>query len=131
MRLLNQQSARQSTRVPSSLLLVLVGVLASVAVADARAGTKKDGAGAFSTRHYRNLFAELGHSKKEISTKIDTAYQQLFHGDPETQSVVFSAGKNANGPLAYLTDWNNHDVRTEGMSYGMMISVELNQKAEF
>ena len=47
------------------------------------------------------------------------------------QSVVFSAGKNANGPLAYLTDWNNHDVRTEGMSYGMMISVELNQKAEF
>jgi oligosaccharide reducing-end xylanase len=131
MRLLNQQSARQSTRVTSSLLLVLVGVLASVAVPDARAGTKKDGAGAFSTRHYRNLFAELGHSKKEISTKIDTAYQQLFHGDPETQSVVFSAGKNANGPLAYLTDWNNHDVRTEGMSYGMMISVELNQKAEF
>jgi oligosaccharide reducing-end xylanase len=31
----------------------------------------------------------------------------------------------------YLTDWNNHDVRTEGMSYGMMISVQLGKKAEF
>ncbi|HEV2214076.1 MAG TPA: glycosyl hydrolase family 8, partial [Terracidiphilus sp.] len=30
-----------------------------------------------------------------------------------------------------VTDWANHDVRTEGMSYGMMISVELNRKPEF
>ncbi len=87
--------------------------------------------GAFATGHYRNLFAEAGHSEKEISQKIDSTFQQLFHGDPEAQSLVFSAGKNANGPLAYLTDWNNHDVRTEGMSYGMMIAVQLNKKAEF
>ena len=136
MRLLNRLRAhrrwgRQSTRATVSLLLVFLSVLAAVAEPVARAATNQDGAGAFSTRHYRNLFAELGHSKKEISAKIDAAYQQLFHGNPETESVVFSAGANANGPLAYLTDWNNHDVRTEGMSYGMMISVELNQKAEF
>jgi oligosaccharide reducing-end xylanase len=90
-----------------------------------------NGAGAFATHHYRNLFAESGHSKKEISAKINAAYKQLFHGDAQTQSVFFYAGKNANGPLAYLTDWNNHDVRTEGMSYGMMISVQLNKKKEF
>ena len=130
----NRPGGRQSTRATVSLFLVFVvfvGVLASVAEADARAAANQDSAGAFSTRHYRNLFAELGHSKKAISAKIDAAYQQLFHGDPETESVVFSAGTNAQGPLAYLTDWNHHDVRTEGMSYGMMISVELNQKAEF
>jgi oligosaccharide reducing-end xylanase len=89
------------------------------------------GSGAFATGNYRNLFAEAGHSQAEISAKIDAAFQQLFHGDPEEQSVVFSVGKNADGPLAYLTDWNNHDVRTEGMSYGMMIAVQLNKKAEF
>jgi oligosaccharide reducing-end xylanase len=89
------------------------------------------GKGAFATGKYRNLFAELGHSDSEISAKIDAAYHQLFHGDPQQQSVVFFAGKNENGPLAYLTDWNNHDVRTEGMSYGMMIAVQLDKKSEF
>jgi oligosaccharide reducing-end xylanase len=90
-----------------------------------------DGTGAYATGKYRNLFKEDGHSEKEIRAKIDAAYEQLFHGDPRTQSVVFAAGSNANGPLMYLTDWNNHDVRTEGMSYGMMITVELNRKSEF
>lgn len=90
-----------------------------------------EGDGAFATGRYPNLFAEDGHSESEIRAKIDAAYQQFFHGDPQTQSVVFAAGSNTNGPLMYLTDWNNHDVRTEGMSYGMIISVELNHKAEF
>jgi len=90
-----------------------------------------DGAGAYATGKYRNLFKEDGHSQHEIQAKIDAAYAQLFHGDPQTQAVVFAAGSNANGPLMYLTDWANHDVRTEGMSYGMMITVQLNKKAEF
>lgn len=89
------------------------------------------GSGAFSTGRYRNLFAECGHSQKEISRKIAAAFQQLFHGDPETQTVYYPAGQNENGPLAYLTDINNRDVRSEGMSYGMMIAVQLNKKAEF
>ncbi len=91
----------------------------------------QDGAGAYATGNYRNLFLEDGHTPKEIQAKIDLAYQQLFHGDPQTQAVAFSVGKNANGPLMYLTDWHNQDVRTEGMSYGMMISVQLNKRADF
>jgi len=98
--------------------------------APAKAGPQ-DGAGAFATGRYRNLFAEAGHSPKEIQAKIDAAYAQLFHGDPSNQSVVFAAGSNANGPLMYLTDWGNHDVRTEGMSYGMMIAVQLDKKRDF
>jgi len=90
-----------------------------------------DGNGAYKTGNYRNLFAEAGHSRPEIQAKVDAAYQQLFHGDPRTQAIYFEAGKNANGPLAYVTDWSNHDVRTEGMSYGMMIAVQMNKKAEF
>lgn len=89
------------------------------------------GSGAFATGQYRNLFAEAGHSQREIHAKINAAFQQLFHGDPATQTVYYPAGNNANGPLAYLTDVAHHDVRTEGMSYGMMIAVQLNKKSEF
>jgi oligosaccharide reducing-end xylanase len=88
-------------------------------------------AGAFSTGRYRNLFAESGHAQSEIRRKIDAGFQQLFHGDPETQTVYYPAGRNENGPLAYLSDINNRDVRSEGMSYGMMIAVQLDKKAEF
>ena len=87
--------------------------------------------GAFATGQYRNLFAEDGHSEKEIRAKVDSAFDQLFHGDPENQAVYFVAGDNTNGPLAYTTDIKHNDVRTEGLSYGMMISVQLNKKAEF
>jgi oligosaccharide reducing-end xylanase len=122
---------------PSSVLRVgffaslLLLALAATARAQTPATPPPDGSGAYATHHYRNLFAESGHSNREISQKINAAYAQLFHGDPQNQSVFFYAGKNANGRLAYLTDWNNHDVRTEGMSYGMMISVQLNKKKEF
>src|SRR5574341_11991 len=95
------------------------------------AGAQRRPSGAFATGRYRNLFRETGHSKKEISQKIAAAFQQLFHGDPATQAVYYGAGANANGPLAYLTDINNRDVRSEGMSYGMMIAVQLDKKAEF
>jgi oligosaccharide reducing-end xylanase len=99
--------------------------------AQATQSSGRDGAGAYATGKYRNLFAEQGHSEEEISAKIDAAFQQLFHGDPQQQSIYFEAGKNANGPLAYVTDWNNRDVRTEGMSYGMMIAVQLDKKPMF
>lgn len=90
-----------------------------------------DGNGAYATGNYRNLFAENGHSPKEIRQKIDGAFQQLFHGDATNQAVYYSAGANSNGPLAFITDIKHHDVRTEGLSYGMIIAVELDKKAEF
>ena len=90
-----------------------------------------DGSGAFATGHYRNLFAENGHSQKEIQEKVDLAFQQLFHGNPTNQAVYYSAGANSNGPLAYITDIKHNDVRTEGLSYGMMIAVQMDKKVKF
>ena len=112
------------------LMLVLAGA-GYLLRAEQRPSQTQNGSGAFSTGRYRNLFAELGHSQTAAQAKVDEAYRQLFHGDPQTQAVFFSAGRNADGPLAYITDWANHDVRTEGMSYGMMIAVQMNKKAEF
>ena len=90
-----------------------------------------DGDGAYKTNHYRDLFAEAGHTPAECSAKIDKAFQQLFHGDGQYERLYFEIGANPNGPLAYITDWANNDARTEGMSYGMMIAVQLNHKREF
>ena len=90
-----------------------------------------DGTGAFKTGKYRDLFAEQGHPQAESKARLEKAYQQLFHGDATAERVYFEAGSNANGPLGYMTDWANNDARSEGMSYGMMISVEMDKKHEF
>jgi oligosaccharide reducing-end xylanase len=74
----------QTPPAPSLLvLLVLASHLASASPSDSII----DGSGAYATGQYRNLFAEAGHSSKEISARIDAAFQQLFHGNPETQAV--------------------------------------------
>jgi oligosaccharide reducing-end xylanase len=90
-----------------------------------------DGEGAYKTHQYRDLFAEQGHMPAESRAKIERAFQQLFHGDGQEERIYFETGANQNGPLAYMTDWANNDARTEGMSYGMMIAVELDKKREF
>ena len=119
---------RRST--PVCALLVLSSTLVAIARSPVPAATTQT-AGAFATGRYRNLFREAGHTDAEIRKKIDAAFQQLFHGDLETQAVFYWAGENGNGRLAYLSDINNRDVRSEGMSYGMMIAVQLDKKAEF
>ena len=84
--------------------------------------------GAFESGRYRNLFHELlGRTDREVEEKVQAAWQQLFYGDNETQRVYFPAGADK----AYLADIGNGDVRTEGMSYGMMIAVQLNHREEF
>jgi oligosaccharide reducing-end xylanase len=90
-----------------------------------------DGSGAYKTNQYRDLFAEQGHTAAESRAKIEKAFEQLFHGDGQEERIYFENGVNANGPLAYVTDWANNDARTEGMSYGMMIAVQMNKKREF
>jgi oligosaccharide reducing-end xylanase len=109
------------------VIAAVTAVLSGVVVAQ----SLNDGDGAYRTGHYRNLFVERGHSAAESRAKIEAAFQHFFHGDPQTQSVYFEVGRNENGPLAYITDWANNDARTEGMSYGMMIAVQLNKNHEF
>ena len=83
---------------------------------------------AFETGVYSNLFADyLGKSDDEIQAKIDEAWNQLFYGDDASQRVYYPVGSD----MAYILDTGNDDVRSEGMSYGMMIAVQLNKKEEF
>jgi oligosaccharide reducing-end xylanase len=84
--------------------------------------------GAYYTGIYPNLFTELsGKSESQVKAKIDSAFHQLFYGDNRTQRVYYPVEPD----MAYIEDIGNRDVRTEGMSYGMMIAVQLNKKSEF
>jgi xylan 1,4-beta-xylosidase len=76
----------------------------------------------------RNLFQEyLGVSYSSLDTKIDVAWNQLFYGDDSDQRIYYPVDDN----MAYILDTGNGDVRSEGMSYGMTIAVQLDHKAEF
>jgi oligosaccharide reducing-end xylanase len=114
-----------------AVMIVAPALLFSACCCQQMSRASEDGAGAFATGRYRNLFAENGHSPQEIREKVASSFKQLFHGDPANQSVSYAAGTNSNGALAYVTDVKHHDVRTEGLSYGMMIAVQMNKKAEF
>ena len=76
----------------------------------------------------RNLFTELlGKTDAEIEAKLAATWQQLFYGNDEIQRVYYPVGTDQ----AYIADIGNQDVRSEGMSYGMMIAVQLDKRAEF
>jgi oligosaccharide reducing-end xylanase len=84
--------------------------------------------GAFTSGEYQNLFNEyLGKSDEEVQTKIDAAWEQLFYGNDDFERVYYPVGED----MAYIADIGNGDVRSEGMSYGMMIAVQLDKKEEF
>ena len=74
--------------------------------------------------HYRNLFKEAGYSQKDIEEKLNKAYYDVFEGP---NRVYFEEGDS----LGYVSDIKNNDARTEGMSYGMMVAVQLNKKQVF
>jgi oligosaccharide reducing-end xylanase len=80
---------------------------------------------------YRNLFVERGKPEADVAAKVEAAWQSLFASTDDTRRVYYPAGKNEHGPLAYVKDIGNDDIRTEGMSYGMMIAVQLDKQAEF
>ncbi|MED4226243.1 glycosyl hydrolase family 8 [Neobacillus cucumis] len=90
--------------------------------------------GAYLTGVYPNMFAQAGYTKKEINAKINAAWQQLFHGNPGTNPDLYDGQAvyyQLTPDMAYVEDIGNHDVRTEGMGYAMMIAVQLNHQKEF
>ena len=75
-------------------------------------------------RSYRNVFEEVGIPKSEIDARLNEIRQEYFFGEDR---VYFEAG----GDMGYIVDTGNNDARTEGMSYGMMICVQLDMHEEF
>ena len=80
--------------------------------------------GGFETRKYRNVFVEMGYAPEAVEAKLAEVFNDVFYGP---NKAYFEVGDT----LGYVSDIKNHDVRTEGMSYGMMIAVQLDKKDIF
>jgi oligosaccharide reducing-end xylanase len=76
----------------------------------------------------RNLFTELlGKTEAELDAKISAAWRHFFEGNRDSERVYYPVGKD----MAYIADIGNGDVRSEGISYGMMLAVQLDRREEF
>ena len=78
------------------------------------------------TKTYRNLFEEAGIDPALVKQRLEEVKQTFFYG-ADDERVYFPVGED----MGYITDTGNDDVRTEGMSYGMMMCVQLDMKEEF
>lgn len=77
-------------------------------------------------KEYHNLFLEAGFAPEEIDKRLEEIWNTFFYGSEE-ERIYFPARED----MGYLCDTGNDDVRTEGMSYGMMLCVQLDHKEEF
>ncbi|WP_128101841.1 glycosyl hydrolase family 8 [Paenibacillus sp. DCT19] len=84
------------------------------------------GQSAYDSGTYTNKFQQLGYSEEEINTRLELTWDELFYGDEQTR-IYYPMGEDK----GFLLDTGNHDVRSEGMSYGMMMAVQMNKKEEF
>lgn len=70
-------------------------------------------------------FTDFGYTQAQIDEKFQQVLDTIFTNE-ETKFYY----DNGDG-TAYFTDTGNDDVRTEGMSYGMMIALQLDDQAMF
>ena len=76
-------------------------------------------------RTYPNYFARIGVSDDEARAKVEAAFQTIFF-DPEEKFY-----HEVDADAGCMEDTGNHDTRTEGMSYGMMMAVQMDRQDIF
>lgn len=82
--------------------------------------------GAYTSGEYRNVFLECGYSREDIDAKLENAWETIFYGG-DSYRIYYESGEDE----AYILDVGHDDVRSEGMSYGMMICVQMDKQEEF
>ena len=89
-------------------------------------GEEDDGSGAYYMGFYTSPFKTyLGKSDEEIQQKLDDLWNHYFKGNINSK-IYYDRGDEA-----YILDVNDNDVKSVGMSWGMMIAVQTNHKEEF
>ncbi len=94
--------------------------------------------GATPTLGTPNLLTELGRSEQEVREKLAIAANRFFGiGTGEPNQLVPDSGYRVYYELpqdktqAFIWAPDSNDVRSEGMSYGMMIAVQLGLREHF
>ena len=128
--LLSSSTILASQSLSPSILNLLRASKTSASLQAARDAPTPPTVGAVASGVYRNIFAEAGYAQSDIDKRLQTIAAQLLSGDPKTQSIIFPA-QNSSVNGSYVLDVYDNDVRSEGMSYGMMWAVQLNNQTLF
>lgn len=83
--------------------------------------------GAFYTDYYPNLFLEAGYTEAQVNQRLEDLWHTYFESNDDNKRLFYEVGDD----MAYIPDVEHNDVRSEGMSYGMMLCVQLNKQKEF
>ncbi|MCR5301638.1 MAG: xylanase [Lachnospiraceae bacterium] len=82
--------------------------------------------GSYITGKYPNFFEAAGYSSDDTERRIEEIFDTLFYGSDD-ERIYHAVGDD----MAFIMDTGNIDARTEGMSYGMMMCVQLDRREEF
>lgn len=74
---------------------------------------------------FPNQFERIGVSAKEARRRVEACFNTIFF-DPEEKFY-----HDVDPDSGCMEDTGNHDARTEGMSYGMMMCVQMDRKDLF
>lgn len=72
-----------------------------------------------------NLFRRIGITDDEVESRIQSCFHQMFFDKTE------KLWHDVDADSACIVDTGNMDARTEGMSYGMMMCVQMDRKDLF
>lgn len=72
-----------------------------------------------------SLLEKCGYSKFEIEDRVIACWNNIFDQKNPNHFYI------ENDDTGYIVDTGNDDARTEGMSYGMMMAVQMNRKDIF
>ncbi len=81
--------------------------------------------GAWETRQYPNYLSRIGIDDETAKKRVEECFRTIFF-DPENGFY-----HNVDADSGCMEDTGNIDARTEGMSYGMMMTVQMNRKDLF
>lgn len=82
----------------------------------------------YTTGVYRNAFFDAGiGSQAQIDSKVQAAYNQLFVNGGSDQKILVDTSDG----MSYIHAVDSNDIRSEGMSYGMMAAVQMGDQALF
>ena len=86
--------------------------------------------GAVASGVWRNVFVEAGYPAADVDARLAAILSQLFSGNPANETLIYPA-QDASADAAYLWSVDSNDVRTEGMSYGMMAALQVGNATLF
>ncbi len=116
----------KSWMIPSIVILCLVAIILVITLS--AFWEKIFPKSAWETGKHTNFFVELGLAdEEEVHEKVRSAYDQLFFGNERTERL-FNQTTDGDG---FISAIDSRDIRSEGMSYGMIISVMMNDKDTF